>query len=112
MDDGLCLLEVGDRERPAQATDVLCLKPPSAKPSLIAAQVFVQTVPNWISRLTRRLMLMSLVKMPAERPSSVALARFTASASVSNTSKVATGPKTSFCTMSVLTSSTSSSVGR
>ena len=43
----------------------LCLKPPSAKPSLIAAHVLVQTVPAWISRLTRRLMLMLPVKRPA-----------------------------------------------
>jgi hypothetical protein len=81
----------------------LCLKPPSAKPSLIAAQVFVQTVPAWISRLTWRLMLM-LVKMPAARPYSVALARAMASVSVSKTSKVATGPKTSFWTISALAS--------
>ena len=54
----------GPRRRPMP----LCLKPPSAKPSLIAAHVLVQTVPAWISRLTRRLMLMSLVKMPAARP--------------------------------------------
>jgi hypothetical protein len=53
-----------------------------------------------------------VVKMPAARPYSVALARVMASFSVSKTSKVATGPKTSFWTMSVLTSSTSSRVGR
>jgi hypothetical protein len=79
---------------------------------LIAAQVLVQTVPAWISRLTRRLMLMLLVKTPAASPYSVALARAMASVSVSKTSKVATGPKTSFWTISVLTSSTSSSAGR
>jgi hypothetical protein len=37
----------------------------------MAAHVFVQTVPTWISRLTRRLMLMLLVKPPAARPYSV-----------------------------------------
>ena len=59
---------------------------------------------SWISRVTRRLVLMLLVKTPAARPNSVALARATASVSVSKTSKVATGPKTSCWTRSVLTS--------
>jgi NAD(P)-dependent dehydrogenase (short-subunit alcohol dehydrogenase family) len=45
------------------------------------------TLNAWVS-----LMLMLLVKMPAARPYSVALARAMASASASNTSKVATGP--------------------
>jgi hypothetical protein len=42
---------------------------------LSSAHAFVQTVPAWISRLTRRLMLMLLVKTPAARPYSVAFAR-------------------------------------
>jgi hypothetical protein len=49
---------------------------------LIAAHVLVQMVPAWISRLTRRLILMSLVKMPAARWFSV-VAREIASVSVS-----------------------------
>ena len=74
--------------------------------------MFVQTVPAWSSRLTRRLVLRLPVKTPAARPNSVALARAMASVSVSKTSKVATGPKTSFWTMSWLTSVTSSRAGR
>jgi len=54
----------GPRRRPMS----LCLQPPSAKPSLIAARVFVQTVPARISRLARRLMLMLLVNRPAAAP--------------------------------------------
>jgi hypothetical protein len=42
-----------------QAADAAWLKSPSAKPSLITAQTFVQTAPAWISQLTGRLMFMS-----------------------------------------------------
>src|SRR5580704_9811336 len=113
VDDGLGFGELGDRQGAAQAADAALL---------VAAlgEAVVELRPGVgpdgagmdLAASTRRLVLMLLVKMPAARPYSVALARAMASVSVSKTSKVATGPKTSFWTRSVLTSSTSSRAGR
>ena len=75
------------------------------------AQLLIEISPASSRRATRIGRSMSRLQMQACRPYSLSLASATASSSVSNTCSVCTGPNTSFCTIGIDGSVTSSSVG-